>query len=325
MPLTIPKLPIPLKDSLEAFIQHSQELFLRTQDTIFPAFCHLCDKAVCWPLKGGICGSCLKQIPKTVRGCSKCGAEIPAAIFVDPSDEKLTEHKDRSDNYCRHSISESGAHLRSERRLWDSDSPNNPKSKGCGNCRQGKWPARRIYAFGTYGGTLQKILVSLKSPGSESVAIALGTAMTKWLQEQIALASFNPQSNSELTGQFTYDAIVSTPKFWMRRVSQRHNSAELLAETIGLGMGIPVWTNGVFQTRATSKQGVLLPNQRKQNVQDAFAVNPRRSWLGKRVLVVDDIVTSGSTMAEIANVLKRAKVSVVDGFCAARGTGSAGK
>jgi len=295
MPLTIPKLPIPLEESLKAFIQQSQELFLRTQDTIFPAFCQLCDKAVGWPLKGGICGSCLKQIPTTVRGCLRCGAEIPAAIFVEPSDDKLKERK----------------------------------SNGCANCRQGKWPAGRIYAFGTYGRILQKILVSLKRPGSESVAIALGTAMANWLQEQNALASSNPQSNShfnpQLTKHSTYDAIVSTPKFWMRRISQRHNSAELLAEAIGLGMGIPVWTDGVFQTRATSKQGVLLPNQRKQNVHGAFAVNPRRSWLGKRVLIVDDIVTSGSTMAEIATVLRHAKVSVVHGCCAARGIGSARK
>lgn len=276
---------IPAKKWLAKRLRQSQAFTMRTQDVVFPAFCQVCNQAVSWPLRGGICGYCIHEIPTIACGCSRCGAEIPASL-MQPTSVKLSDPK-----------------------------------RDCIHCRKGAWPTRRIYAFGTYGGKLAKILVLLKRPGSEPSAITLGNAMADWLGEQIKLLI----SNDELPNNLPFDAIVSVPKFWMRRISQRHNAAELLAESIADKLGIPLWNDGIIQTRPTSKQGLLLANQRRQNVEGAFVVNRGRAWKGKRILIVDDIVTSGSTIGEIATILKRAQVASVDGLCAARGVGSGGK
>jgi len=150
--------------------------------------------------------------------------------------------------------------------------------------------------------------------------------MAEWLKLRSAPAISNQlDEESSSTGESSFHAIVSTPKYSTRRISQRHNASELLAEAIGSRLGVPVWTDAIFQTRPTSKQGLLLASQRRQNVEGAFAVNAARTLQGKRIMIVDDIVTSGSTMAEISSVLKRAQVASVDGLCAARGVGAGGK
>jgi ComF family protein len=287
------------------------ELFSRTQDILFPAFCQLCDHPVVWPLKGGICQECLDSVPIVSNGCERCGAELPPfspnptspRSEVETKTGLKTEPDESPDLDCT-----------TQKKAKE-------KPKACFHCRQGKWPARRIYAFGTYRGSLAKVLVMLKRPGSESSAIALGNARPDWLLSNFSFEGMNP----ELVGGVAYDVVVSTPKYWTRRVTLRHNASELLAEAIGKRLGVPVWTDAVFQIRPTSKQGILSASQRHQNVEGAFAVNSSRSIRGKRVLVIDDIVTSGSTMAEICSILKRAEVESVDGFCAARGVGTGGK
>jgi ComF family protein len=303
-------------DLLGRFRDQSSELLGRTQDILFPAFCQLCDNSVQWPLKGGICKSCLDSFPTVTHGCHRCGAELPLADRAKYETDLNATHFNGTVDLISPLLTES----ESQERVAPS-SRKREKSTGCFHCRQGKWPARRVYAFGTYGGNLATVLVLLKRPGSESSAVALGSAMADWLKRQVAMETSNP----ELTGELFFDAVVSTPKYWTRRISQRHNASELLAEAIGSRLGVPVWTDAIFQTRPTSKQGLLLAGQRRQNVAGAFAVNSARSFQGKRVLVVDDIVTSGSTMAEISSVLKRAQVASVDGLCAARGVGTGGK
>ncbi|MCY2973748.1 MAG: phosphoribosyltransferase family protein [Planctomycetota bacterium] len=303
-------------DLLGRYWDQSCELLGRTQDILFPAFCQLCDNSVQWPLKGGICKACLDSFPTVTHGCRRCGAELPSI-------ERAKHNADVNDSDTNGNV-DSISHAASEAELPKTVAPSSrkrEKSTGCFHCRQGKWPARRVYALGTYGGNLATVLVLLKRPGSEPSAVALGSAMADWLKRQVAMETSNP----ELTGELSFDAVVSTPKYWTRRVSQRHNASELLAEAIGSRLGVPVWTDAIFQTRPTSKQGLLLAGQRRQNVAGAFAVNSARSFQGKRVLIVDDIVTSGSTMAEISSVLKRARVASVDGLCAARGVGTGGK
>ncbi len=346
-------------DFLSLFWGQSSELLGRSQDILFPAFCQLCDNLVQWPLKGGICKACLDSFPTVTHGCHRCGAELPSverakhnadvndidtelmkpepmalstgfdvATICQGAPEAIDYGSGKMPLSSSHPDTHKAVDLISRSEL-KADLPasvarssrKREKSTGCFHCRQGKWPARRVYAFGTYGGNLATVLVLLKRPGSESSAVALGNTMADWLKSQVATEASNP----ELTGELSFDALVSTPKYWTRRVSQRHNASELLAEAIGSRLGVPVWTDAVFQTRPTSKQGLLLAGQRRQNVAGAFAVNSARSFKGKRVLIVDDIVTSGSTMAEISSVLKRAQVASVDGLCAARGVGTGGK
>jgi predicted amidophosphoribosyltransferase len=87
-------------------------------------------------------------------------------------------------------------------------------------------------------------------------------------------------------------------------------------------MKLPCYRTWLKRVRATAKQGMLSNEQRQNNVLDAFAVSKRAKLQDKHVLLVDDIITSGSTAHEMAKVLKRAGARMVDVAVVARGVGS---
>ncbi|MDZ4849091.1 MAG: hypothetical protein SGI77_07335 [Pirellulaceae bacterium] len=181
--------------------------------------------------------------------------------------------------------------------------------EGCLHCRHGRWPAERISAWGVYQGTLSKAVVILKQPGSEPLAHSLGRMMGKWLKALPEISDF--------------DAILPTPKHWMKRIARPHNSSELLAEQIGISLHTPVIRGGLIRVRSTAKQGTLLRNERAENVKGAFRIARPKKFRGQRVLVIDDILTSGATAAEMVSVLFAGGAMHVEVACLARGIGQA--
>ncbi len=177
----------------------------------------------------------------------------------------------------------------------------------CLQCRQGRWPANRIRAFGVYQGTLQKAVVLMKQPGSEPLAQSLGRHMGGWLKKQTSPSDF--------------DLIIPTPKHWIKRLTRPHNSSELLAERIGELLKTPVKRYALLQIRTTAKQGTLMRRERADNVKGAFKAARPSAFQGKRILVIDDILTSGATAAEMASVLFAAGAQHVEVACLARGIG----
>jgi predicted amidophosphoribosyltransferase len=101
------------------------------------------------------------------------------------------------------------------------------------------------------------------------------------------------------------------------------NSPELLAECLGKKLGIPV-VRTLRRRRYTRPQKDVLPHERFRNVRGAFGL---RLWHGKRlkdarVLLVDDILTTGATCSEAAKLLKQAGAAVVAVAVVARADGS---
>lgn len=110
------------------------------------------------------------------------------------------------------------------------------------------------------------------------------------------------------------DVIVPVPLHWTRLWSRRYNQAALLALAIGKRTGTQVLVDALVRSRKTVSQGHLGRDARARNVQGAFAVAPRwREHLhGKRVLLVDDVYTTGATLGAVSGVLKRAGCGDVD-------------
>jgi ComF family protein len=190
----------------------------------------------------------------------------------------------------------------------------------CLQCRSGDWPADRIFAYSVYEGKIAEGVVHLKHPGSDSIAKSLGTLVGRWFEEQIL-------REYETIPKDHYDLIVPTPKHWRKNWKNHHNAAQLLGSALASYLALPFHADTLKSTRVTSKQGTLLNYQRAENVRGAFAVNDSffskapRYLEGTRVLLIDDIVTSGSTSAELVRVLKKAKASRVDVLAVARGIG----
>ncbi len=177
----------------------------------------------------------------------------------------------------------------------------------CVHCRDGRWPATRVFAYGVYKDKLREAVILMKQPGSEPLAFSLGAQLGRWLKRQPDLPR--------------YDRILSTPKHWMKRLAKHHNSAELLSEQISKQLGIPRRDDFLVRIRPTAKQGTLMRQARIKNVHGAFRVRYPNRVIGCSFLLVDDIITSGATVAEMASVLLQAGAARVDVACLARGIG----
>ncbi len=116
------------------------------------------------------------------------------------------------------------------------------------------------------------------------------------------------------------DAIVPVPLHWRRQWMRRFNQSALLAEIIGKAGGVPVTHRALKRVKATPQQVGLSQSARAQNVQGAFRVPPggRADVAGRRLLLVDDVLTSGATMDACARALLRAGAAQVDALVFAR-------
>ncbi len=119
------------------------------------------------------------------------------------------------------------------------------------------------------------------------------------------------------------EIVAPVPLHWRRLFTRRYNQAQLLARVI---LGAAPVSPGrlipdlLLRRRWTGSQGGLTPKERRANVRQAFALNPR--WAaevgGKTVLLVDDVLTTGATVEACTRTLLRAGARHVDVLTLAR-------
>jgi ComF family protein len=110
------------------------------------------------------------------------------------------------------------------------------------------------------------------------------------------------------------DAIIPVPLHWRRLWGRRFNQSALLAQALSRETGVAVADAALKRVKATAQQVGLTQSERAQNVQGAFRVPPDRKALvaGRRVVLVDDVLTSGATSDACARALLRAGARNVD-------------
>ncbi|PYF01499.1 ComF family protein [Rhodopseudomonas faecalis] len=110
------------------------------------------------------------------------------------------------------------------------------------------------------------------------------------------------------------DLIVPVPLHWRRGFSRRYNQSGALALAISRACGRPLAGDVLRRIRPTAHQIGLSRAERAANVQGAFRVPPERASAvqGRRILLVDDVLTSGATADACARALLRAKAAAVD-------------
>jgi ComF family protein len=116
------------------------------------------------------------------------------------------------------------------------------------------------------------------------------------------------------------DVLVPVPLHWSRVFNRRYNQAALLAHAIGRITSLPVSVDALFRHRRTPSLGKLSPSVRRRTLRGAFRVRARREGeiRGCRVLLVDDVLTTGATASGCATVMLKAGAARVDLLTLAR-------
>lgn len=117
------------------------------------------------------------------------------------------------------------------------------------------------------------------------------------------------------------DVIVPVPLHWTRLFVRRYNQAAVLAHALSVGGGPPVEADLLRRHRATPSQGRSGRAERRRNVHGAFALKRGRNVAGRRILLVDDVLTTGATVTECARVLMDSGAKAVDVLTVARTVG----
>lgn len=139
-----------------------------------------------------------------------------------------------------------------------------------------------------YHGAPRSLVLTLKFRGDARAAALLAPAMARSLKDPSA-----------------YDALVPVPLSAQRLRERGFNQARELAELVGVQTGLPV-LDLLVRVRKTARQtDQRTLRERTLNVQDAFAPAPGASCQGKRLLLVDDVRTTGATALSCARVLRQ--------------------
>ena len=178
----------------------------------------------------------------------------------------------------------------------------------CHSCRDFEPEFARAMSFGEYEGGLRGLIHLLKYEGVFPVASGLGGMLAKTIEELL------PACGDSVP------LIVPVPLHKSKRSDRGFNQAELIANAAvkRLPQRLELATGVLVRQRATISQVGLTREQRVENVRDAFRVHDRRRVRGATVIVVDDVMTTGTTLSECARVLKKAGAERVFAVTVAR-------
>lgn len=168
----------------------------------------------------------------------------------------------------------------------------------CPDCRKTIPPAPEIAVRGefykravgvyAYGDLVRDSILRFKFRGCSFYASVYGKEMADLIAEKL---------------EGKYDLITYVPISRLRKFRRGYDQARLLAEAIGRELDQPV-VRCVKKIRNTKRQSSLhSAAERRANIQNAFRAWRPQNWAGKRLLLIDDVLTTGATVSEISRVL----------------------
>ena len=162
-------------------------------------------------------------------------------------------------------------------------------------------------SYGEYGGALRELVHLLKYDSMIPLAKPLG--------ERLASVAENPAWREEFA---SCQAVAAVPLDPVRLRSRGYNQAELLARVVARLLGLPLLPARAFRrVRSTATQAGLTRPQRRENVRGAFEAQSA-AVKDRRILLVDDVMTTGATLDSCAAALRAAGASRVLALCVAR-------
>jgi len=173
----------------------------------------------------------------------------------------------------------------------------------CQRCRESPLAVEKARAPFVYAGMVREAIHAFKYDGRRRIGLWLASHMARTTASEFPLTKIN--------------AIVPVPLHWVKQRLKGTNPSAFLARAVAKLLKIPCDPGCLCRVRWTSTQTRLGIHQRFQNVRDAFRV-PRHRSMGRTVLLVDDVLTSGATAHACALALRDAGITTVFVLTAAR-------
>ncbi len=188
---------------------------------------------------------------------------------------------------CRRAMSES--RLTACYRCASFYEPELHHASGCPRCQGEEFAFSGATALGIYENELRDCVLGSKQASHQALALLLGKLLGE--RRRSILRSWQP------------DLVVPIPLHWWRRVRHGYNNAEVIGEVVSREAGAAFEARLLQRTRSTRPQFPLSAAERRRNLQNAFRVRNEFEVGGSRVLLVDDILTTGTTCHEAARAL----------------------
>jgi ComF family protein len=176
------------------------------------------------------------------------------------------------------------------RRCASTLGPNLPPQDDCTRCRGESFHFERVLRLGPYEGVRRDVVLRMKHAHHDGLAEAAGALWAAHALERLR--------------DVRASAVVPVPLHWRRRWQRGYNQCDVLAAALAAALGLPCRRRWLRRVRATPRQTDLSATGRRDNVRGAFRATavPR----GQTVLLVDDVLTTGSTASEAARALRDA-------------------
>ncbi|MDR1245237.1 MAG: ComF family protein [Endomicrobium sp.] len=130
-----------------------------------------------------------------------------------------------------------------------------------------------------------------------------------FLAKDFALDMYETTKNNDFYQES--DFIISVPLNIIRKIKRGYNQSELLADELSVKANIPVLKNVLFRKKITKPQFKLSRAERFENIKNSFFVKNKESIIGKNILLIDDIVTTASTLSACSSALKSCGVDKI--------------
>jgi len=168
---------------------------------------------------------------------------------------------------------------------------------GCPRCRDDRFHFDSVIRLGEYDGLLRDCILSMKHRAGETLAECVGLLWTRHQE-----AGFR---------ELGADVVIPVPLHWWRRLRRGYNQSECLAAAVAVQLKVPHLPSALKRIRPTKSQVVLTAAGRRINMKGAFRAASRAKIAGRKVLLVDDVLTTGSTASEAARALKEGGATAV--------------
>ena len=163
--------------------------------------------------------------------------------------------------------------------------------KGCTHCRHRNLRFESVTCLGMYEGPIRKAILAAKWSFSAVAICSLGRLLATERMEELQ--------------RLRIDRVIPIPQHWRQRVVRHFNPAWIIAEEIASVLQVPCDAHLLYRQRQTRAQKRVPVSQRFGNQAEAFSLQDTHVVDGERILLVDDVLTTGATCSEATRLLRQ--------------------